>query len=80
MFHGPLVRNVCLVSRQSDYYVGTGLSLQLLHPVFCAGNSVLIKTITVKQKCSHKMMCTVIVCFNSGTYTLLCEVTPLDHL
>lgn len=42
MFHSSLVCNVGLVSRQSDHYVGAGLSLQFLHPVFCSGKSVLI--------------------------------------
>lgn len=79
MFDGSLVCNVCLVPCQSNYYVGTGLSLQLLHPVFCTGKSVLIKTITVKKKRSHKIMCNLIVCFNSRTYTLLCKAIPLDH-
>lgn len=55
MFDGPLVRDVRLVARQSDDDVGAGLSLQLLHPVFCAGKSVLIKTITVKKNVSIKL-------------------------
>lgn len=41
--YSSLVRDVCLVSGQSDHYVGTGLSLQLLHPVFRSCESILIK-------------------------------------
>ena len=40
--YGSLVCDVRLVSSQSDHYVGTGLSLQLLHPVLRSCKSILI--------------------------------------
>lgn len=39
--HSSLISKVGFVSRQGDDYVGAGLSLELLYPVLCSGESVL---------------------------------------
>lgn len=39
--HSSLVSKVGFVPSQSDDYVGAGLSLELLYPVLCSGESLL---------------------------------------
>lgn len=54
-FYSSLVCDVCLVSSQSDHYVRTGLSLQLLHPVFRSYKSVLIAQQTLLIMLTYKL-------------------------